>query len=64
MKKTKTGYMCGIAFLDELESTDATVYPNLKTINKMHDFEECGVVLVEIKFKRWVKRPNQAGGRK
>lgn len=59
MKKLKKGYMCGIAFLDELEHTDVNVYHNVKTLTKSHAHvaRECGIMQVEIKFKRWIRKP-------
>lgn len=59
MKTKKTGYMCGIAFMDELGNTDVKVYPSAAQLKKshVHVFNECGIAVVEIKFKRWVKKP-------
>lgn len=60
MKKsvTKKAYMCGVDFQHELNHPCMTpVYSTLKTI-KQHRacINECGIVEVEIKVKRWVKK--------
>jgi hypothetical protein len=58
MKKTKKGFMCGIAFLDELEKTSVSVFPSKQNLLASHGAaKECGVAEVTITFKRWVKKP-------
>ena len=50
--------MCGIAFQHELGETDVKLYPTAKEMKKRHvGSEECGIAEVEIRFKRWVKKP-------
>ena len=58
MRKSKKGFMCGIAFQHELGETDVKLYPTAKEMKKRHvGSEECGIAEVEIRFKRWVKKP-------
>ena len=59
MKKTETkkAYMCGVAWQHEIGNTDVTIWPSKESLernNKCSD--ECGIVEVEVKLKRWVKK--------
>jgi hypothetical protein len=60
MKKIKKGFMCGVAFLDELENTDVKVFPSISSLKESHSHacNGCGIVEVEIKIKRWRKKQN------
>jgi len=50
--------MCGIAWQHELGEADVKLYPSKKAIIKggCGRFSECGIIEVEVKFKRWVKK--------
>ena len=56
--KSKTGYVCGVAFDLELEKTDVKICP---TPVFDHDTRECGIAEVQIVFVRWVKEPEEVG---
>lgn len=53
--KSKTAYMCGIAWQHEIGETDVEVFPTRKLCEGMHADDECGIVEVKVTFVRWVK---------
>ena len=59
MKKTpKKGFLCGVAFQHELGETTVKVFPTAKSLEERKTCtDECGIAEVEIRFKRWVKKP-------
>ena len=60
-KDTRIGYMDATDFLYELENDNSThtVANNPLDLiaNSKHDLRECGIVEVELVFKRWIKKP-------
>lgn len=58
-KKTKTAFMCGIALQHEVGETAVLLYPSPKALKKDHSCcdDECGIAEVEVRLKRWVRKP-------
>lgn len=58
MKKTKKAFMCGVSFQHELGETDVRLFPTAKALKeRLNCSDECGIAEVEVRFKRWVKKP-------
>ena len=53
----KKAYVCGVAWQHEIGETDVTMYESARRCRKERGCtEECGIVEIEVRFKRWVKK--------
>jgi len=61
-KQSVTGFMDGIDFECELgHAKDGNkVYPSIEALEKGvdHSLVECGIVEVEVRFVRWIRKPD------
>lgn len=58
---TATVYLCGVDWQHELlmVSSGTTVYPTVEDIQEaLKCTDQCGIVEVEIRFKRWILPQN------
>ena len=61
-KQSKKAYTCGVNWQHELVDDNANyieVFGSLKALKKARlCYKECGIVELEIKFKKWIKPQN------
>ena len=59
-KVSKISYICGVDWQHEVgECNDVQLYSSIKALKKARTcWEECGIVELEIKVKKWVEPQN------
>ena len=53
------GFMDGVDWEWHLGETNAMIYPTEEMAGHGHDTTECGMVEVEVRLIRWVKKPTR-----
>ena len=62
--KTITAYMCGTDFTCEAGHTVVTTYASVESMKSMNScWEECGIVEVEIRFKKLIEEEKSNHGK-
>jgi len=57
MTKPIKAYMCGVAWQHEIGNTEVELFASVASCAKTRKCtDECGIVEVEVRLKRWVKK--------
>lgn len=63
--ETHKGYMCGVAWQHEVGETEVELYQSPEACRKARGCtNECGIVEVEVRLRRWVRKQDIIGARR